>query len=85
MMPLLKSGQNSASVGRGTLSTFSSQLPSASSGAGQLSLDAKIGELVRGHFQFRYVVMRDGREAAELERAVRRGALGIGKPFLIPL
>jgi hypothetical protein len=53
--------------------------------AGELSLDAKVREYIRAEFQFRFAVTRDGREAAELERAIRGGALAAGKPFLNPL
>jgi hypothetical protein len=66
-------------------------LPSLSSdeirgiGSGELLLDSKVRGFVRGHLQFRFVVTRDGREAAELERAIQRGALGDQKPFLNPL
>jgi hypothetical protein len=54
-------------------------------GQGVLSLDAKVREFIRGSLSFRFVVTRDGREAAKLERAVRRGALAAGNPFLNPL
>jgi hypothetical protein len=54
-------------------------------GRGELSLDMKVREFVRRELQFRFVVTRDGAEAAEVERAVRAGALGAGKPFLNPL
>jgi hypothetical protein len=52
---------------------------------GELSLDAKVRAFIRSNLQFRFVVTRDGREAAELERAVRAGMLSAGKPFLNPL
>jgi hypothetical protein len=54
-------------------------------GRGQLSLDAKVRDFIRANLQFRFVVTRDGRDAAELERTIRHGALPAGKPFLNPL
>jgi hypothetical protein len=54
-------------------------------GRGELSLDARVREFVRRELQFRFVVVRDGAEARELERVVRAGGLPAGKPLLNPL
>jgi hypothetical protein len=50
-----------------------------------LSLDSLTRAFVRERLAYRFVVTADGREAARLEEAVRRGALSAGKPYLNPL
>lgn len=39
----------------------------------------------RGHFEYRYVTLGNGKDAYALERELQRGALTVGKPFLNPL
>jgi hypothetical protein len=53
--------------------------------AGTLSLDGLIRAFVRERLAYRFVVTAASTEAARLERAVRRGALSAGKPYLNPL
>ena len=53
--------------------------------AGTLSLDSLIRAFVRERLAYRFVVTADGTEAAEVEGAVRRGGLSVGKPYLNPL
>jgi len=48
--------------------------------AGRLSLDAQVRDYVRGRLAYRYVVVVDNREAAELERVVRRQGLSERRP-----
>ena len=52
--------------------------------AGTLSLDSLIRAFVRERLAYRFGVTADGSEAASLERAVRRGALSAGTPYLNP-
>ena len=52
---------------------------------GALSLDSLIRAFVRERLAYRFVVTADGAEAGKLERAVRRGALSVGPPYLNPL
>lgn len=53
--------------------------------SGRLSLDAKVRGYVRERLGYRYVVVSDSREAANLERMVRRNGLSGTRPRLNPL
>lgn len=54
-------------------------------GDGVLSLDVLTRQYIRGHFEYRYVTLGNGKDAYALERELQRGALTVGKPFLNPL
>ncbi len=53
--------------------------------AGILSLDQRTREYVHEHLSYRFVEVASGREALNLEAAVKRGALQAGPPLLNPL
>jgi hypothetical protein len=54
-------------------------------GDGVLSLDALTRQYIYDHFEYRYVTVRNGKDAFALEREVQRGAHNVGKPFLNPI
>ncbi|KIQ19233.1 hypothetical protein RU01_06030 [Rhodococcus sp. MEB064] len=54
-------------------------------GEGVLSLDALTRKYIHNNLAYRYVTLDNGAAAFELERAVQRGALTVGKPLLNPL
>jgi len=51
---------------------------------GRLSFDWKVREFIRGELSYRFAVVRDGREAHNLELLARAGALRSGVPILNP-
>jgi hypothetical protein len=53
-------------------------------GRRELSLDSLCKEHVQGNFSYRFVAVESDAAAIELEDAIRRGALSVGKPFLNP-
>lgn len=54
-------------------------------GDGVLSLDALTKSYIHDHLGYRCITVGTGAEAYDLERAVQRGALSVGKPLLNPL
>ena len=54
-------------------------------GLGELSLDALVRKHIHELLSYRFVVMPSGRDAHELERMIRQGALHVGQPILNPL
>jgi hypothetical protein len=53
-------------------------------GAGVVSLDTLTCDFIRANLGYRYVVTADAAAAFAVERAVKGGALGAGKPLLNP-
>ena len=53
--------------------------------AGQLSLDKHTRDFIWAELGFRFITVADGPTALAVERAVQKGALRSGKPFLNPL
>jgi hypothetical protein len=50
--------------------------------AGQLSLNERTRVWIHDHFAFRYLQVADGPSAANVETAIKRGALPVGRPLL---
>jgi hypothetical protein len=54
-------------------------------GQGQLLLDQLTREFIREYLSYRFAIYGDGAEALAVERAVRKGHLPAGRPYLNPL
>lgn len=54
-------------------------------GEGVLSLDQLTKGFIRGQLSYRFLICADWRQALALEREVRAGCLGAGRPYLNPL
>ena len=52
--------------------------------AGELRFDALVRDFIRSELTYRYVTTEDGETAFALEREVRRGSLGCGRPRINP-
>lgn len=52
--------------------------------SGKLRFDNLIKEYIHKYFTYRYVETEGGKQAFELESAIKSGALNAGKPFLNP-
>jgi hypothetical protein len=54
-------------------------------GSGEVSLDSETRAYIRERLGFRWVRVDAPEAAFALEKAVRRGALGVGRPLLNPI
>jgi hypothetical protein len=52
--------------------------------SGRHSMDLFVRRYIHEHFGYRFFIVRDGASAFEMERSIRTGAWGHGKPLLNP-